>query len=69
MKFAQLTAPDGDPVFVNPDTVQMVRLNDSGRAIAKAKAVIVFVSGGTQGVVEDLSIVISRLEEANPPSA
>ncbi|MGY8669295.1 hypothetical protein Q3C01_44135 [Bradyrhizobium sp. UFLA05-109] len=68
MKFAQLTAPDGDPVFVNPDAVQMVRLNDGGRAIAKAKAVILFVSGGTQGVVEDIAIVISRLEESHSPS-
>jgi hypothetical protein len=68
MKFAQLTAPDGDPVFVNPETVQMIRLNDGGRAIAKAKAVIVFVSGGTQGVVEDLGMVISKLEESHSPS-
>jgi uncharacterized protein YlzI (FlbEa/FlbD family) len=62
MKMVRLTSPDGDPVFVNPDTVQTVRTNKTGMAAANAKAVLLLTSGATQGVFEELAEVVSRLE-------
>ena len=60
MKLVKLTTPEGDPVFVNPEAVQTVRLN-SGEAIATAKAVLVLASGGIQGVLELPAAVVGKL--------
>jgi hypothetical protein len=61
MKFVQLTAPDGDPVFVNPEAVQIVRVNNTGEAQA-GKSILVLASGGIQAVLEVPTVAVSRLE-------
>jgi uncharacterized protein YlzI (FlbEa/FlbD family) len=62
MKLVQLTSPDGHPVFINPDMVEMIRLNDTAQAVALAKSVLQLTSGGTLAVLEDVATVISKLE-------
>jgi hypothetical protein len=66
MKFAQLTAPDGEPVFVNPDAVQAVRASNSKNADPAANAILELASGAKQAVREIPTVVVSRLE--GPPA-
>ena len=61
MKFAKLTALDGNAVWVAPISVQAVRPPLAGEYTQKAGAVVV-LSGQSQAVKESPAEVIKALE-------
>lgn len=58
MKLVRLTAPNGTPVFINPDMVEGVRA--AGRMYPNAKTEVV-LENGSQAVLESVEVVTAKL--------